>query len=195
MKRMVHLTFTGKNSIRLSLISLLLLLLLNSCQTKHNYSDPEKSILCDAENIDKSGNKFISKRKLYDIEFGNGFTRSSECAFSGKCSSKTDSINPYGIFYEIKNLNTNDVYRISVWRKSSDTTGVIALQGFGDNDSFYYDRTFKNVVDKSNGWEKIEGIFTVPKNDKVTKLRIFVFNPSKKVMYFDDLMISDETDN
>ncbi len=85
-------------------------------------------LFCDAEKVDTSGNKFTS----YNHSFGGGKGQTSEYAYEGKYSCVVDTTMMYGLSYEFKDLKPNEVFNISVYRKSSDEKGILVAQSFDE---------------------------------------------------------------
>jgi len=87
---------------------------------------------------------------------------------------------------ELPNYKPDQFYKVSVWRYAKNNEGVLVVQGEGK----MYHKT--NVPIKSkDGWEKLELSFTIPSSYSKSKdkIKVYVWNPGKDTVYFDDLKI------
>jgi hypothetical protein len=158
-------------------------------QNQPNFNASERIIqkryFIDAEILTDDKKHFIN---LADsILFPNGKAQTDEFAFSGKHSIKLNSKNQYGATATFKNIKAGESFAISVWRKNfeKDKGCIIASS---DPIKFYKKGT--DVIDTAaNGWEKIGLEFFIPEAIESQQLKIYLYNPNEKSVYFDDFEI------
>ncbi len=140
---------------------------------------------CDAESISNDKRFFISK--INGALFQNGKTRSNIFAHSGRYSSKLDADSPYGMTIKMKNLKVGESFDITVWRKVTGRAkgGLIA----SSSPKQYYNSNYKVLDTDLGGWEKIEMQLFISSKLANQELVIYVYNPDKQPVYFDDLEI------
>jgi len=154
-----------------------------------NFDLKERSILkhyyCGAELLSENGQTFISI--LDSVIFNNGNTQSKEIARSGKFSSQLNTDSPYGMTIRFSELQQGESFRISVWRKTEGDLqgGIIASNA---SNSFYRNQ-YKVVERDSAGWEKLEMEFFISKELVGEEIGIYLYNPNKEVVCFDDFEI------
>ncbi len=137
-------------------------------------------IFCGAEEtIEKDGLTFFSNENNL---FEAGRLQSSEEAFEGKYAIKVDSAFPYAFTYSFKDSKPGDAYLVTIWKKGKG--GVIIASS---NEGFY--KVGSKLVEKKDGWEKIELQFVLPPNYNSKELKIYGFSNQKKVVYFDNFLI------
>lgn len=139
------------------------------------------SILCDAEV--KQGKSFLAGKST----FANSHTQSSEQAFSGRFSSKVDTINRIGFLYKMRSPVEGDRYRVSVWRYKMNIAGGTLVVAATKKTDFYKSESL--AIESKDGWEKIEIIFNVPPGGNINALEIYCTSSTKEPVYFDDLLI------
>lgn len=151
---------------------------------KRYYIDPIFSTLiiyCDAEGL-LDGKEYLTDQASIYLE--NGKTQVIEKAHSGVHSAKVTLENPFAFTYYISNCGVGDVLYLDVWRYGNSGTIIIS----GEGKSFTYDAI--DIVEKdSTGWEHLKVYYIIPKNMGSERVGIFVHNPSKKPVYFDDITI------
>jgi hypothetical protein len=86
----------------------------------------------------------------------------------------------------LKNVQANDHYQVSVWRKSENNAGILVVPDTTHNKIFLTTR--KPVEKDKNGWELLKMDVFVPP-DFNEKLKVYVWNNENSVVYFDDLKI------
>jgi hypothetical protein len=117
-----------------------------------------------------------------------GQTQSTEYSHSGKFSSKLSGDQPYGLPYQLRNLKSGQVYRVSVWRRG-DTKNTFLVAAAENTDELYL-QTAEPVESGKDKWTQIRMEFTVPEKINGKYIKIYVWNNSGKDVYFDDLTIS-----
>jgi hypothetical protein len=139
------------------------------------------TIFCDLENRADSGDLFLDRSGNYRFR-GNGDTLSLH-TFSGKRSIRLVPENPYGM--EL-NLTTHpgNFYQLSAWRYSETNDGLIVASS-PDAQKFY--KAGAVVEDKKDEWEKIVFSFRVPEDYADSTVKIYLWNPGKATVIFDDL--------
>lgn len=140
-------------------------------------------IYCDAEVV--RGDQFVSHGNI----FFNGKTQTDEVAFKGEFSSKIEIGDgfQYGFGIDFKNFQAGKTYLASVWRKIENHAGQSALVIMDKNQNINFE-IFESIKEK-NGWELLEKKFTVPFQQEIEELKIYVRSDGKGVFYFDELKI------
>ncbi len=162
---------------------LFLLLFFFSC--KQDDENPETFVkyYCNVENINDAGN--LLENTNNKIEFLNASFRSNDYARSGKYSIKSDSINKYVFTLKLPKYKPEQHYKVTVWRYGSNENGMLVVQG----DTNLYIKSSKSIEKDSLGWEKLKLSFFIPKSYKNQEIKIYVWNNSKQIIYFDDIEI------
>ena len=146
--------------------------------------DSQKNVYCDAENLDLSGDIFITN----GFEFSNGFTRSADYSRSGMYSSRVDSTHKYGIGYSLKDVHPGERYRISVWRFNPLNQGGNYLVAKIEGDTSLYEQTrTREAFD--GAWGQLSIILEIPEGFKGASLNAYVYTTGNLPVYFDDLQI------
>ena len=154
-----------------------------------NFSPGERKInlilTCDAEQLSSDKQTFAGMPD--STVFRNGETRSSEYAHSGKYSSKLNADKPYGMTIALKDLQYGESFLITAWRKTAGTAkgGLVA----SSSPVSYYSGEYKVVETAPGGWEKIQMEVFIPAELSGQELSVYVYNPEKDAVYFDDLEI------
>lgn len=147
-------------------------------------SDRLENVYCDAENLDLSGNLFITD----GLEFSNGFTRSTDYSRSGMYSSRVDSVHKYGFGYSLKGVSSGERYRVSVWRFNPLNQGGNYLVAKIEGDTSHYEQTLSREAFDGN-WGQLSIILEIPEGFNGASLNAYVYTTGKMPVYFDDLQI------
>ena len=152
-----------------------------------NNSSKQKisNIICDMESRDTSNQFFQSNYP--NILFKAGKLQSSEEKRNGNFSIRLDSIYRYGLDVKIKNVKTNEYYKVSVWRKSKSTQSFIVTT-LNDTKTFYRAHKESITTDK-NGWQLIELDFVIPERINKDTINIYLWNADTAEVFFDDFKI------
>jgi hypothetical protein len=155
-----------------------------------NFSLSEREIsrllTCDAEKLSSDKKLFASSPE--GTGFSNGETQSKEVAHSGQFSAKLNADSPYGMTIVLKNLQFGESFLITTWRKITKSAkgGLIAS---GSSNTFY-NGEYKVVETSAGGWEKIQMEVFISADLAGQELSVYVYNPEKDAVYFDDLEIT-----
>lgn len=168
-----------------NILLLLILIVISS------YSSIEKSsrITCDAEQVINSKFKGVSSSNRFtSVLFDAAYLKSSEHSKSGKYSVKLTKQNPYGFTYQIKKVKAGEHFRVSTWRYSSNTSGILVVSALNSNDLFVSQNNSNgNTVGQ---WEELSFEFNVPSTADNQDIKVFVYNvDTVNPIYFDDLFI------
>lgn len=138
---------------------------------------------CDAE--ETRGKFFVSNGD----HFFNANTQNKEFAFSGDYSSKVEIGEgfQYGFGIDFNSFEEGKTYVASVWRKKEFHNGKGSLIIIDKNEVLNFD--VSNPVKEKNGWELLEQKFSIPFQQEIDQLRIYVRSDGKGIFYFDDLKI------
>lgn len=116
---------------------------------------------------------------------GAGY-QSDERSLSGEFSCILDHDSPYGPALLLYGGEMDDQIVAEVWIYGSG--GQIAIGGFNGTDSIFY--TGCNVIETSKGWQKIHSEFSLLHNMYGYPLQIFLWNPAREKVYFDNMQVS-----
>lgn len=161
-------------------------LLLSACQTNQTEVYPPILIQVDTASIDKSGKKLVFEKELFiEQKFNIGGYLTTKEAYSGTHSVLLTGKKIYGLSTKFHNLEGNEHFIISIWRK--DLSGKSALVVQGDKTrSLYIAQT--DVVEKGkNGWEKLEVEVEVPPN--IETISVYAWKIGADSAFFDDMLI------
>ena len=124
----------------------------------------------------------------YRYDNANG--RTTEKAFEGRHSVKLTPENQYGFSITLGTPKRKELYEGSVWFReeasSTDTTGwpfLVVTIG-----KHFWQGTI-DVVQKKNGWNKLEFSITVPDSAYNEPIVVYCWNNTKNVVYFDNMTI------
>jgi len=142
---------------------------------------------------------FFDLENIRDDDFTSGDnyakgaqTRSRDYAYSGDYSSKLDSQNTFGITYQLTNPIKGKTYKASVWRFFPHPVPKSYLVASAVDSDVFYRSVSKAVERGKDNWEKLELIFTIPKNVDLDLIKIYVFKDAgANPIYFDDLEITE----
>ena len=166
--------------------AILLLFSILSCNRTEEFP-AGKTIICDAEQLNKKGDKFVAQNDSASF-FDAGKQRTDITSFTGKYSALTiPKKKAFAFGHTIERAGSDWYFKISVWRKSKDGKGV--LTSSGKDPRKFYTATSQPVLKRSDGWEKLElELYTPPffNNDPVT---FYVWNNGTDTIYFDDFVI------
>jgi len=145
----------------------------------------DKIFICDAELVSDERKYFISTTDSTFFQYGA--SQSDEFAHSGKFSARIDANMPYGMTIKFKNLINCESFVISVWRKTTgESKGALIASG---SPYPYYNNDYRILETDSAGWEKLFMEIFVPSELDGQELVVYVYNPGKDPVYFDDLEI------
>jgi hypothetical protein len=147
----------------------------------------EEVYSCDADTLVNDGNSknFVFKRYLTVLS-GNGQSQSSDVAHSGKYSVLLTPENPFGLNIEIHNIQKGDRFKVAVWRYGSTKGCLVASDETGHN---LYLNTDKSIKEDPANWELLNLNFAVNSKLPGDKIKIYVWNPGKEKVYFDDIKV------
>ena len=155
---------------------LILVLLIYVFSCKENNRSP---LIFDMEKV--KGNYIISQ----NLErVSNSLAQSSDYSKSGNYSAKIDSINPYALGYNFKNLKKGNEIIISVWEKTGVARGYLKL----------VDKEKNILAVKRSRPKKIESQWVLVNlsyivEEDVREIKFFVHNEKTIPAYYDDLKI------
>lgn len=138
---------------------------------------------CDAEIT--RGKYFIA----HGDHFFNSQTQNKEEAFQGNYSSKivTGEGFQYGFGIDFNSYEDGATYVASVWRKKEYHGGNGSLIIIDKNNVINIEIT--EPIKEKNGWELLEQKFTIPFQQDINDLKVYVRTDGKGIFYFDDLKI------
>lgn len=158
----------------------------SSCTRTDNFP-AGTSIFCDAEQLNKKGDKFIAANDS-SFFFDGGQRRTSLEAHSGKYSALTlPKKNSFALGHTIKKAGPDWYFVVSVWRKSKDGNGVLVATS--KNPKIFYEAIGKPIAKDKDGWEKLEMEVYTPPNFDFSDLAFYVWNNGTDSVFFDDIRI------
>lgn len=148
------------------------------------YSNYEKvtEIYCNSENTDSTNKHFLTNNE--NVLLNGGLAKSSDFAFSGNFSAKTNKEKPFVFTHRLFSVKKGDLIKISVRRKGE--FGHIVIDGPNNEAIYLADSKIYNNV---NGWEFLQTNFYSPVNLENDTLSIYIWNPKTNPSYFDDFKI------
>jgi hypothetical protein len=147
-----------------------------------------QSYYFNAELLDTTEQYFINKEGL---KCGNGNTRSSDFARSGRYSSKLSNEAPYGMTGYLSEVDKDEHFRISIWRYNNMNKNAGLVIASGNSNDYYNFNTQPSEEEKQ--WQKIEIDLVVPEIMHMKDLKIYCWNSDTTLpAYFDDLLIEKE---
>lgn len=144
------------------------------------------TLSCDLELMSADKQNFLCR----DYEISNLGTATSEMSRSGSNAVKLTESNAYSLGLNLKDAVPGKKFKVSVWRFSDTNEGVLVVSSEPEKIMYYQMGDFIRQDEK--GWKLIELSFTVPENIGTNKIRVYVWNTGKGVVYFDDLTISSD---
>lgn len=144
----------------------------------------ESVVTCNMDTF-SSNNKFLvgSNNEL----FGSSYAKSNDTAHSGNYSLKLNKKHAFAIDYKIKNVQTDEMYEIDVWRKSVKENGYLVVSTYKSKK--YYQAQFESVETDENGWELLRIKIKVTSDLSGEDLIINLWNERRRPVYFDDLSV------
>lgn len=143
-----------------------------------------EEISCDLEKTSDDNKSFVTsgKHMIDGVACWN-----TEKAKSGSHSVKVFDNQQYALTMVFEEVHRGEYFRVSVWRNGQDSIGRIVAS---DETAkiFFRDNEVGSSV-KENDWQLLSLDFVIPPDMDGKKLKIFVWNPDKKSVYFDDLKI------
>ncbi len=151
---------------------------------KQNLKQTGATIHFNVEQFTGDGKFFLASNSEV---FGPVNALSSEEYRSGSHSVKLQKPNPFAVDYNLKNTKTGEIYEIEVWRKSDSSSGYLVVSA--DNSNDYYQAQNEAVKFGENGWELLRIKVEIKPAIEGKNLKIYLWNPRRRVAWFDDLSI------
>jgi uncharacterized membrane protein len=140
-------------------------------------------IHCDAERT-VNYDQLSTDNKLIILE--NGECRTSEKSRSGDYSLKQFSQDPVGFSIVLYDCKAGDMIRAEVWRLGN--SGTLVLSGGGSGKDFYVNEAY--TLDAGNRkWQRLSLSYTIPFDMSNKEVRIYAYNYSESISFFDDMTI------
>jgi hypothetical protein len=141
--------------------------------------------------ISFSADLFSTDGKLFigsDSEiFGQINALSTDQFRSDPYSIKLEKSNPFAVDYNLKNTNAGELYQIDVWRKSDTSSGYLVVAS--DDAKTFYQTQNEAIKFDENGWELLRINVNIKNEIAGKNLKIYLWNPRRSIVYFDDLSI------
>lgn len=108
-------------------------------------------------------------------------------------SIKLDDSNPFALDFSLKNVKPGEIYQVEVWRKSDTSRGFLVLTT--EDPNILYMAQKDAVIFDEKGWELLRIKIEIDGKLDGKNLKLYLWNPEKKIAYFDDLCIKKFTRN
>lgn len=142
-------------------------------------------IKCGAEELAADPTFFRSN--LPQVRFHHGQAQSDEKAHRGRFAMKFSEGMEYGFSTVLKDIQPNDDIKVTIWRWDERADAGLVISSHEGERFFHFERA--KVVEVENGWEQLEINIKIPDDPGFDQLGIYVWNPSKNEVWFDDLTI------
>lgn len=157
-----------------------------------NYIPPKKSemqqigstISFNAEELSADRKQFIGSNSEI---FGPVNALTTETSHSGTHSIKLEKSNPFAVDYNLNNTKAGELYQVDVWRKSDTSSGYLVVSA--DDSNVFYHAQNEAIKFDENGWELLRIDIEITKETEGKNLKIYLWNPRRRVAFFDDLSI------
>ncbi len=113
--------------------------------------------------------------------------RTNEKSRSGDYSIYMDGSREFVLEYQLDDVKPGDNYEIEIWKYSDKESGRLVVSA-KDSRQFYKAQNNVLFTDK-NAWGLIRIKITVPPALQDSMLKIYLWNPDKKLSYFDDFSV------
>ncbi len=141
--------------------------------------------------INFNADKFTKDKKYFlgsnSEIFGPVKALSTDQVRTGPYSIKLQKSNSFAVDYTLKDTKSGEIYEIDVWRKSKTSSGYLVVSA-ADNNIFYQAQNEAIKFDK-NGWELLQIKVEILPQTEGKDLKVILWNPRKRIAYFDDLSI------
>lgn len=142
-------------------------------------------ITCGAETLAPDPYYFTSN--LPQIKFHHDLSQSNEKAHRGQYSMALTGGKEYGFSTVLKDIKPGDELRIRVWRWDESRSAGLVLSNQGGENFYVFEKA--KVIQEEDGWEQLELQVKIPADPGFDKVGIYVWNPVKVDVWFDDLEI------
>ena len=144
-----------------------------------------EGIYCDAEKTDSTG--IYLKSNIEGFNFKGGRNRTTEVAYSGNYSLKTEEKDHFIFSVTLDSCIPEEYFEMSVWKYGD--PGKVVIVAYGkDTKNFYKKSSYPRIKGKK-GWEKIDFRFFLPPDFIGKQLHVYVWKIDSALMYFDDFRI------
>jgi hypothetical protein len=145
----------------------------------------KKTTSSDFENLSSDGEWVLSND---ETRFCKSSALATDKARSGNHSIQLPGMDSYGMEYELGEVNPGDQFEISIWRLNGNKD-VFLVASAGTTDPFYLQNSGYVETD-SKGWQKVPLDFKIPEDFKGNKLKIYLWNHSNSISWFDDFQLN-----
>ena len=144
------------------------------------------SVWCSMEQISPDSTVFLPEAGT--LQPGNGHTRSAERARSGQFSAKLGAGREYGATLALRAFQPNDRVLVSVWKYPAIPEGGIVVTSEDASNCYFFEPSYL-VQRDSAGWGLTEFSVPIPRAVAGKKGSVYLWNPSDRAVWFDDLKI------
>ncbi len=166
---------------------MLLVLLSGLVKIYFYFTEKDKVLVyCDFEKYKNDGESIIYSTNNLFHKVKVVAKNSSKFAYSGENCLQLNN-EEFVNLVELKNINPDEVYKATIFRKTG-TAGIVLQEITAEPSKVYKFQKFASET-TSDGWEKLEVQLRTPPNYTGNNLKIYLWNPTKELCYFDDLRI------
>lgn len=142
-------------------------------------------IQCGAEVLAPDPYYFTSN--LPQVKFHHDLAQSDAKAHSGQFSMELSGGKEYGFSTNLKDIRPGDEISIRVWRWDESRSAGLVLSNQGGETFYQFEKA--NVIQEQTGWQQLELKVQIPTEPGFDQVGIYVWNPMKQDVWFDDLEI------
>jgi uncharacterized membrane protein len=143
---------------------------------------------CDMESVNEKRQLITSNDSITLLGVDS---RNDSTSHSGVYSAKLSPASPYCFTYVFKGLERGDLIEMSAWQKGEHAEMIVT--GTRKRGKKFYITHYGNSYKGEDGWNKMHFAFTI--NEKMSaadsaEVNFFIWNPTKKETYIDDVKFS-----
>ena len=139
-----------------------------------------------AEKLNMKGDKFLADNDS-TVYFSGGKLQSDSEAHTGNYSVYTTPKKAFSFSYKVKHAGPDWYFKLSVWRKSKNGTGVLVASAKKTKD--LYLASSYPVETLINGWERLELEVYTPPTFNRDEITFYVWNNGTDTIFFDNFEI------
>jgi len=139
---------------------------------------------CDMEIISTCGTFFVSSNG--EVLFEGAPLQSKEKSKSGGFSVLVESNNPFALahYFDVK---PGGSLTIEIWRHAKSPSEAVLVASASDPNIFY--QASGVTAERDGEWNLLKLNLVIPENFPESNIKVYVWNPSNKKAFFDDLMV------
>ena len=143
------------------------------------------SVQTDFETISTDGQWMMSDN-------GAAFCKNSDImtdkSRSGKHAIRLPDLDSYGMKYDLQDVKPGNSYELSIWQLGGGQN--VFMVASAENPDQFYVQSKGYVETDSKGWRKMILDFDIPQGFKGNKLKVYLWNHGRSIVWFDDFLIT-----